>query len=184
MKRLISYFSMAALVLAMASCTKLLPQRTASVHVHIPGFTINQGEICNTKAAQNAADYADVKAITLAFFSGSEKIFEATQLRNDPSTYTSFGDFTCEIPIGSYTLVAVARNRSDSDVMTLTSPTAAAFTSERPRETFSVTQTVSVCGTTPLNLTITLNRISSMLFIKSTDPRPAEAVKIKTTYTQ
>lgn len=68
---------MAALVLAMASCTELLPQRTASVHVHIPGFTINQGEIRNTKAAQNAADYADVKAITLAFFSGSEKIIRS-----------------------------------------------------------------------------------------------------------
>lgn len=107
---------------------------------------------------------------------------ETTQYKADSSTYTTFGEFECDLTIGSYTMVAVAYAHSDGDEFFLTSPTAAGYTSERPRETFAGTQNVSVTSTDPLDVTTTLNRISSSLRIISTDGRPAEATKIRTTY--
>ena len=79
-------------------------------------------------------------------------------------------------------MVAVARYYDAGDAFTLTSPTVAAYTSERPRETFTKVQSVTVTSATPLDLDVTLNRISSWLKIISTDGRPASATKIKTTF--
>ena len=79
-------------------------------------------------------------------------------------------------------MVAVAYGYYDGDVFTLTSPTEAAFTSERPRETFSKVQSVTVTSASPLDLSITLNRVISKLQIASTDNRPAGVAKIRTTY--
>jgi hypothetical protein len=103
-------------------------------------------------------------------------------LKDDGSTFTTFGEFSFTIPVGNYTLVAVARNVGNDDVFTLTSPTEAAYTSEKPRETFCKTQAVTVTGSSPLDLDVTLNRISSWLTVLSTDVRPASATKIRTTF--
>lgn len=155
---------------------------TAKVHVSVNGFKISQSEI-DTKGVQDAEDYNSVGAVILAFYaSDGTEMYQATQLRSDPSTYTTFGEFDCSLPVGSYTMVAVARQCGNGDEFTLTSPTSAGYSSERVRETFCATQSVSVTSATPLDLTATLNRINTQLNIHSTDGRPAEAVKIRTTY--
>lgn len=177
----------ATLALLFAGCCKDKEQDTiigtAKVHVSVADFALTQQDLPQTKTPQDAADYANVKAITLAFYNANgTEVYQTTQLKSDPTTYTTFGEFDCELTIGNYTMVAVARHVGNGDVFTLTSPTEAAYTSERPRETFTAVQSVSVTSTNPLNLTTTLNRISSSLQIISTDGRPAEATKIRTTF--
>ena len=184
MKNLKSFaIPIATLALLFAGCSKDKEVGTAKVHVSVSDFVITQQDLPQTKTPQDAADYDDAKAIVLAFYNANgDEVYKTTQYKADPSTYTTFGEFECDLTIGSYTMVAVAYAHSDGDEFFLTSPTAAGFTSERPRETFAGTQNVSVTSTDPLDVTTTLNRISSSLRIISTDGRPAAATKIRTTY--
>lgn len=184
MKNLKSFaIPIATLALLFAACSKDKEVGTAKVHVSVSDFAITQQDLPQTKTPQDAADYEDAKAIVLAFYnSNGDEVYKTTQYKADPTTYTTFGEFECNLTIGSYTMVAVAYAHSDGDEFFLTSPTAAGFTSERPRETFAGTQNVSVTSTDPLDVTTTLNRISSSLRIISTDGRPAAATKIRTTY--
>ena len=184
MKNLKSFaIPIATLALLFAGCSKDKEVGTAKVHVSVSDFAITQQDLPQTKTPQDAADYDDAKAIVLAFYNANgDEVYKTTQYKADPSTYTTFGEFECDLTIGSYTMVAVAYAHSDGDEFYLTSPTAAGFTSERPRETFAGTQNVSVTSTDPLDVTTTLNRISSSLRIISTDGRPAAATKIRTTY--
>lgn len=52
------------------------------------------------------ADYSGVNAITLAFYTsdGTEQ-YQVTQMRDDATTYTTFGNFECDLPMGSYTVL-------------------------------------------------------------------------------
>ena len=161
-------------------------QGYAPVTVHVNDFSITQEEMPSgggtTRAAQNPADYTDVGAITLAFYDAAgTEVYKTTQIKGDGS-YTTFGEFTANLQVGHYTMVAVARAHYDGDAFTLTSPTEAGYTSERPRETFSKVQAVTVTSVSPLNLEVTLNRINSWLKIISTDGRPASIKKIRTTF--
>ena len=190
------FFAAFIVLLAATSCTNEsvetvvennAEQATAPVTVRVSNFSITTEEMPSgggtTRAAENAVDYETVGAITLAFYDADNNVaYSHTQLRSDGSTYTTFGEFTANLPVGHYTMVAVARNYYAGDAFTLTSPTVAAYTSERPRETFTKVQSVTVTSATPLNLDVTLNRISSWLKIISTDGRPASATKIKTTF--
>lgn len=163
-------------------------QGYAPVTVHVSDFSITTEEMPSgggtTRAAENPADYlVGGGAITLAFYDAvGTEVYKTTQVKADAATYTTFGEFTANLPVGSYTMVAVARAHYDGDAFTLTSPTEAAYTSERPRETFSKVQSVTVTNASPLDLNVTLNRISSWLKIVSTDGRPASATKIRTTF--
>ncbi len=153
------------------------------VTIRFSGFTVSQEEISSTRVAQDPADYTSVSAIDLVMFaSDGSEAYRHTQLRGDGTTYTTFGEFSFTIPVGNYTLVAVARANYDGDAFTLTSPTEAAYTSERPRETFTKVQSVTVTSASALDLDATMNRISSWLKIVSTDGRPASATKIRTTF--
>lgn len=188
-------FLAAAMLLAATSCTNECEltvvennaeQVTAPVTVHVNDFSITQEEMPSgggtTRAAQNPADYDGVGAIDLAFFDAEgTKVYTSTQVKGDGS-YTTFGEFTANLQVGTYTMVAVARYHYAGDAFTLTSPTEAAYTSERPRETFAGTQAVTVTSASALDLEVTLNRISSWLKIVSTDGRPASATKIRTTF--
>ena len=188
-------FLAAAMLLAATSCTNEsdvtvvennAEQVTAPVTVHVNDFSITQEEMPSgggtTRAAQNPADYTDVGAITLAFYDAAgTEVYKTTQIKGDGS-YTTFGEFTANLPVGHYTMVALARYYYAGDAFTLTSPTAAAYTSERPRETFAGTQAVTVTSASPLDIDVTLNRISSWLKIVSTDGRPASATKVRTTF--
>ncbi len=179
-----SILAAAALSILLASCSKHGDRTPCMVPVNVcvTGFNVSQEDF-PSKAAQTVADYTDVKAITLAFYaSDGTEVLKTTQLRGDASNYTTFGNFSCALPIGTFTMVVIGRGHFDGDVLTLTSPTEAAYTSERVRETFSTTQEVSVNSTNPINLSVTLNRIIAKLNIVSTDGRSAGITRIRTTY--
>ena len=156
----------------------------APVTVRVNGFSVTQEEMASggtTRAAQTAASYTDVGAIDLAFYSGGTEVYKHTQLRGDNTTYTTFGEFSCNLPIGTYTMVAIARGYFDGDVFTMTSPTAAGYTSERPRETFCASQSVTVTAA-GADASVTMNRIITQLNIISTDQISSGVAKIRTTY--
>ena len=156
----------------------------APVTVRVNGFSVTQEEMASggtTRAAQTAASYTDVGAIDLAFYSGGTEVYKHTQLRGDNTTYTNFGEFSCNLPIGTYTMVAIARGYFDGDVFTMTSPTAAGYTSERPRETFCASQSVTVTAA-GADASVTMNRIITQLNIISTDQISSGVAKIRTTY--
>lgn len=156
----------------------------APVTVRVNGFSVTQEEMASggtTRAAQTAASYTGVGAIDLAFYSGGTEVYKHTQLRGDNTTYTTFGEFSCNLPIGTYTMVAIARGYYDGDVFTMTSPTAAGYTSERPRETFCASQSVTVTAA-GADASVTMNRIITQLNIISTDQISSGVAKIRTTY--
>lgn len=158
---------------------------TAPVRVQVNDFTMSIDDIpkAQTRATKNPADYGNVGAITLAFYAtDGTKMYADTQLKEGDTHYTTFGTFSCNLPIGTYTMLVIARDSLTDDVFTLTSLNEAAFTSEKVRETFCKTQSVSVTSSAALDLSVTLNRIVPQLSICSTDPRPSGVGKIRTTY--
>ena len=159
---------------------------TAPVTVRVNDFSITTEEMPSgggtTRSAVNPASYDGVGAIDLAFYSGGTEVFKTTQIKSDGTTYSTFGEFECNLPVGSYTMVVIGRGYFDGDVFTLTSPTAAGYTSERARETFVKTQVVNITSADPVNLSATLNRIVAKLEIISTDTRIDGVSKIRTTY--
>lgn len=188
------FFFLAALVLLAAACSSNESeltrvenhQETALVRVSFNDFSMAMSDVAGARAVTRSeeapASYNGVGAMTLAFYDAEgTEVYKTTQLKGD-STYTIFGEFTANLPVGTYTMVAIARANYDGDAFTLTSPTQAGYTSERPRETFSKVQTVTVTSASALDINVTLNRISSWLKIVSTDGRPASVKKIKTTF--
>lgn len=188
------HLMMAAIVLLAATgCTnecvetEVANQKaTAPVTVRVNDFSITTEEMPSgggtTRSAVNPASYDGVGAIDLAFYSGGTEVFKTTQIKSDGTTYSTFGEFECNLPVGSYTMVVIGRGYFDGDVFTLTSPTAAGYTSERARETFVKTQVVNITSADPVNLSATLNRIVAKLEIISTDTRIDGVSKIRTTY--
>ena len=152
------------------------------VSVHVSEFSFSMEDLPGTRSAVSPASYNDIGAITLAFYDGETEVYTETQLKSDASTYTTFGDFSCELDVGSYTMVVVGRDVLDGDVFTLASATQAGYTSGRVRETFAATQNVTVTGTSVVNLAVTLDRVVTKLGIYSTDLRPAGVSAIRTTY--
>ena len=152
------------------------------VKVHVSGFSVSQEDFPTTRAAPDVADYNGVKAVTLAFYSGSTEVLKTTQFRDDASTYNAFGEFECSLPMGSYTMVVIARGQGEGDVFTLTSPTEAAYTGDHSRETFACTQTVNIISTAGVDISATLNRIVAKLQVFSTDGRTANATNVRMTF--
>ncbi|MBO7068135.1 MAG: hypothetical protein J6W52_05595 [Bacteroidaceae bacterium] len=180
------FFAGIALFFAVACSNKDMDDNNNSdqlvpVRVRVSDIAIGQSGF-DTRASQALADYTGIKAITLAFYAGDTEVLKTTQLRSDGSTYTTFGEFSCSLPIGAYKMVVVARGMSDGDVFVLTSPTEAGYTSERARETFCTTQDVSVTSTAGLDLSVTLNRVIAKLVVVSTDAISAGVAQMKTTY--
>ena len=152
----------------------------APITVHVSDFCVSQEDFSDppTRAAVNPAS-TDVDEIILAFYSGSTEVCKLTQLR---STATDFGEFSCTLPLGTYTMVVIARDDNSGDAFTLTSATEASYTSERVRETFTATQAVTVSSTAAQDLSMTLDRVVTELRIQSTDTRPSGVSKIRTTF--
>ena len=188
-------FISTAILLSIVACTNdsestvvenQTEQGYAPVTVRVSDFSIATEEISSggslTRGTETLDSYFAGGAITLAFYNAvGTEVYKTTQVKGD-GTYTTFGEFTANLQVGTYTMVAVARAHYDGDAFTLTSPTEAAYTSMRPRETFSKVQTVTVTSASPLDLSVTLNRINSWLKIISTDGRPASIKKIRTTF--
>ena len=187
---------MAAMVLLAASCSNEsvenlvennANQPTAPVRVSVNDFSMSMSEVVGargfTRSEVDPATYNGVGAMTLAFYnSEGTEVYKSTQIKNDGSTFTTFGSFSANLPIGTYTMVALGYTFVEGDGFRLTSSTEAAFTTEKPRETFCATQDVTVTSTTPLDLDVTLNRIVAALDLFSTDGRSASATKIRTTF--
>lgn len=187
MKRL---FFMAGLVLLFAACSKesedmvndaQMEVAVAPVKVHVSGFSVSQEDFPTTRTTQNVADYTGVKAVTLAFYNGSTEVLKHEQVRGALEEGETFGEFECSLPMGSYTLVVIARGMGDGDVFTLTSPTEAAYTSDHSRETFAYTQVVDINSTSAVDISATLNRVIAKLAVHSSDGRTAEAAYVRMT---
>lgn len=186
------WFFAGMILLAATSCSNendlavnIEEQAKAPVTVHVNDFSMSVSDFVETRgltrAAQDVADYSGVAVIDLAFYNGTTEVLKNTQMRSDASTYTTFGEFSCSLPIGTYTMVVVGRGYTDGDVFTLTSPTTAAYTSERARETFCTTQTVNVTAAGAA-VEATLSRVMSKLAIRSTDAATTAVARMRTTY--
>lgn len=170
---------LAALVLIASSCT-IKEQRLeclTPVSVHVNDFRVTIDTFSDTKAT-DVASYTNLKALTLAFYSGETEVYKSTQFQGDEA----FGNFSLNLPLGTYTMVVLGYSCYEDDVLTLTSPTSAAFTAGRVGETFAYTQEVTVSNTDELELSATLDRIVAMLKVISNDNRPAGAQKVRMTF--
>lgn len=153
---------------------------TAKVNVHVNDFTITQEDM---PSKDSPASYNGVKGITLAFYAsdGTEQ-YKETQLKSDPSNYTTFGDFSFGLPMGSYTMVVLGYGKDSDDDLVLTSPTQAEYTGAHARETFVVTQAVDITSTNAVNLSATLSRVVAKLIVRSTDNRTENASNVRMTF--
>ena len=149
------------------------------VTVHVDGFSVSQSDLPATKGFQSAASYDGINAITLAFYQGSTAVEQITQLKNDQTTYTTFGDFSTTLPLGSYTLVAIAYTAKEEYPFTLTSPTQAEYTGAHAYETFACCQPLNIADVTPFNLEVQLERINTQLRVVSTDGKAANVTNVR-----
>lgn len=155
---------------------------TVPVRVHVDGFSVSQSEMSVTRGT--AIDsYEGVKALTLAFYKadGTEQT-QLTQFKGSTSSGQTFGEFSLNLPMGSYTMVLVGRGHSAGDEFAIISPTSAAYTEGYPRETFVATQEVNITTNTAQELTATLDRVVAKVVVASTDNRTADVSKIRTTF--
>ena len=162
------------------------------VRVHVSDFSFSVDDFpgtfdpstgsgtAGTRGAVDPGSYDGIKAITLAFYSADGS--EVSKTTQEKGSAENFGDFSLMLPLGSYTMVVIGRDVLEGDVFSLTSATAAGYTSERVRETFCAKQSVAITSSAAVNLDVTLNRIVAQLAIKSTDGRPEGVSKIRTTY--
>lgn len=169
-----------AVLLLVAGCKKkndtLVP-----VRMFVNDFTITQDTL---PSKDGIPEYNGVKAVTLAFYKadGSEQ-YKVTQFRADASTYTTFGDFSLSLPMGSYTMVVLGYGLSDGEpAITLTSPTEATFGTYPARETFVATQAVNITNTNAVEISATLSRVIAKLKVHSTDACTENAVSVRTTF--
>ena len=176
-----------ALVVFAASCSKESEVNVVDndilvpVAVHVEGFSVSTEDFPVTRTdPQTPASYSGVNSITLAFYTanGTEQ-YKYTQLKDDNTTYTTFGNFSCSLPMGSYTMVIVACHISESSPFELTSLTAASYTGEHAFETFLAKETVNINSTSAVDISTTLQRIVSKLQIVSTDGKASDVTNIR-----
>ena len=174
------YLILAALLLV-AGCKKK-DDALVPVRIHVNDFTITQDTL---PSKDGIPEYNGVKAVTLAFYKtsdGSEQ-YKVNQFREDPSTYTTFGDFSLSLPMGSYTMVVLGYGLNEGEpAITLTSPTSATFGTYPARETFVATQAVNVTNTSAVELSATLSRVISKVKVTSTDGCTENAVSVRLTF--
>ena len=170
-----------------ASCSndsdvKVNNDELVPVRVRVEGFSVSMEEFPETRATA-VNSYNDANAVTVAFYKGDgTEVEKITQLKSDGSTYTTFGEFECSLPMGSYTMVALAYYNSDASPLELTSPTVAAFTGTRAYETFAYTQEVVISNTEAVDISATLDRIVSKLQVISTDGKTADVTNVRMTF--
>ena len=155
----------------------------APVRVHVDGFSVSHEDFSGlrTRAVQDVSN-VNVNAVTVAFYSGSTEVEKITQLKDDNTTYDTYGEFSLSLPLGSYTMVVVAYTTKDESPFVLTSPTAAAYTGLHAYETFTYTQAVNISNTNAVDISATLNRVVSMLTIVSTDGKTADVSNVCMTF--
>jgi len=178
---------LAGLFLMAASCSSDESVNTvdgaddfAPVTVRVDGFSVEQSDIPLTRAtALNEFKFADV--VTLAFYrSDGSEAYKHTQVKNDTNTFTTFGEFSCNLPLGSYTMVVLCN--AGNNAITLSSPTSATYGENKVMDTFAATQAVNITSNNAVELSATLDRIVSAVAVKSNDNRPEEVTQMRLTY--
>ena len=146
------------------------------------GTTSNSENAARTRTATSVADYSGVKAITLAFYNsdGTTQAYSTTQLKADNTTYTTFGNFSLSLPVGSYKMIVLGYG-SDYPVV-FNSMTDVTSGEEKNREMFCNTQDVIISNAAANDLSATLSRVNSRLHVISTDLRPADATVVRITF--
>lgn len=177
-------FAFFAMLVASCGSECVTEETMVPVSLHVNDFLMSQEDFPVTRAnPQTPASYSAMKALTLAFYKGDgTEQYKTTQLREDASTYTTFGNFSFSLPMDSYTMVVAGYGLGPDDEFTLTSPTQAAFSAGCVRETFTTTQAVNITSLSAVNLSATLNRVVTKLNVVSTDPKPANANKVRMTF--
>ena len=177
---------MAAFALLAASCGQELgndvtasnESEKAQVTVHLTGFTATQEDSPTTRAAEDVAKYTGINAITLAFYkTDGTEAYKSTQAKGD----ADFGEFSLSLPMGTYTMVALANQTKDGSPFVYTSATEAAYTGEHVYETFTYTQSVTISNTDPVDISATLSRVISMLTVISTDGKTDNVTNVRMT---
>ena len=159
-------------------------QTMVPVKVHVSDFSISVEDYSGvrTRAATDVANYDGVNAITLAFYRGTTEAYKTTQLKGSLGEGETLGEFSLNLPMGSYTMVAVAYYNSEASPLVITSPTAAGFTGPRAYETFATTQTVNISNTNAVDISATLSRIIAQLKVVSTDGKTADVSNVRMTF--
>lgn len=151
----------------------------ATVRVHVDGFSVSQEDFSGTRASTDVANYNGINAVTLAFYkSDGTEAYKSTQAKGD----TGFGEFSLSLPMGSYTMVALAYHTSDGNPLVLSSPTVAEFTGAHSFETFAYTQAVNITNTSAVDISATLSRIITQLRLVSTDGKTADVANVRMTF--
>ena len=178
MKRL---FLLSVLFLFLAGCGKDKITYLTPVHVSVGEFLITVEDDLSQSKDTALSQYEAAKAVTLAIFNadGSLRLC-STQLRSNPSGYTTFGEFDFFLPVGSYTMEVFAYG-SDS-ALTVNSRTESAYTADKVRETFVATQALDITSTNAVSVNATLHRITSNLRVISTDNRTPNADAVRLSY--
>ena len=156
-----------------------------AVRVHVDDFSVSMDEFPTTRTdPQTPVAYTGVKAVTLAFYSGTTEVYQTTQLKASMPEGKTFGDFELSLPMGSYTMVVLGYGKDVDDALVLTSPTAAEYTGAHTRETLAATQTVNITNTDAVELSATLDRIVAKLDVRSSDGRAANATNVRMTFSK
>ena len=80
MLKKISFFALVVLAVASCNIKETRPDCLTPVTVHVSEFAISMKDL-PTKTVIEARDYAEVKALTLAIFSGNTEVCQSTQLK-------------------------------------------------------------------------------------------------------
>ena len=185
--KLLKFFLAALYLMMLVSCSKdvqeVRSEELVPVTVRVNGFVTTQEDFPTTRGTA-VGSYNDIKAMTLAFYkSDGVEAYKYTQFKANSSTFTTFGEFSLSLPVGSYTMVVLGYGQgSVAQEITLTSPTVATFGEGRVRETIAATQAVTISSGSSLSLTASLDRVVSGLAVVSTDLRPANAVSVRMTF--
>lgn len=127
------------------------------------------------KTLKDFFDVLDIAIIPVDKSKNSE-VYHVKQANTD----ADFGKLSKRLPIGKYTLVAIASKKDVS--VKITSPTQASFSDENILDMAKVTQDLDLkSGTNTLNAV--LQRSFAKMVIKSTDNIENNVTKVKLTYT-
>ena len=156
---------------------------TAPVRVSVNGFTVSQEDLpAPTRAPQNVTDVTNIKVLTLAFYSGDTETYKPRQTRGALDEGETFGVFDLSLPMGSYTMVVIAQGLVDGETpIVLSSPTEATFGDNPTRNLFLTTRTVEIHSADAVDISATLNRVTAVFQVKSSDVRTAGATQIRLT---
>ncbi len=113
MKNLVPSVLFVAIIMLMCACNNdadvvATDVQKAPVNVTVNDFSMSVEAFSPRRSTQTAAQYSGVKVITLAFYDSNDaEFYKISQFRADNTTYTTFGEFSGSLPVGSYTTVVL-----------------------------------------------------------------------------